>query len=270
MKLTIKVPGSCGELVQGMFNGAPCLITCPINLFSTVTITDEFTGFHGIGWKSKLMIRQMLKQFKCDNFNFGIELKSDLPRGKGMASSSADIAAVAKAIALALNIDITAEIIAKASTNIEPTDGIFYDGIVAMNPLTGKILGRLAPLPKYQIAIFDFGGKVDTLKIKRRSNFCLSEIPKTLKLDIMIKSALANQQIIYKPQLDEIISFSKSIGALGINAAHTGTVIGIFFDESVKLPEVVNRTNMIIERFKHIKLLNITNLIDGGFYINGE
>ena len=232
MKITVKVPGSCGELIQGEFNAEPFLITCPIDLFTTVTISDEFNGRINLGVKSQKMLEMTLKYLGRDNFNFGIELKSDLPHGKGMASSSADIAAVAKAVALACGVELTAEEILKLAVSIEPTDGIFFNGIVAMNPVNGKILCRFNSPTNYKIAIFDFGGKIDTLNFKRQTNFYISELPANLNLEMTTASALANQKILFKPQLEEIINFSKLLGAITVNVAHTGTVIGVFFDKS--------------------------------------
>ena len=267
MKLIVKVPGSCGELAQGMLNNKPFLITCPINLFTTVTISDEFRGRVGLGWKSKLMLKRTLEYLDCHKFNFGITIESELLHGKGMASSSADIAAVAKAAALALGDNLTAVEIASLATSIEPTDGIFYNGIVAMNPVSGKILHRFDVVPKYKIAIFDFGSKVNTLNFQRRSNLYLREIPLNLDLNLATTSALANQSILYKDKLREIIQLSKSLGAIGVNAAHTGTVIGIIFPENVDIVDVNLRSNIISNAFHHIKFLKAVNLISGGFNI---
>ena len=58
MKLKIKMPGSCGEFVQGFFNGEPILITCPIEKFSTVTVSDEFSGVEGLGEKALAMLKK--------------------------------------------------------------------------------------------------------------------------------------------------------------------------------------------------------------------
>ena len=267
MKLIVKVPGSCGELAQGMLDNKPFLITCPINLFTTVTISDEFKGRIKMGWKSKLMLKRTLEYFDRRKFNFGIAVESELPHSKGMASSSADIAAIAKAAALSLGNDLTAVEIANLATSIEPTDGIFYNGIVVMNPVSGKMLHRFDNVPEYKIAVFDFGSKVNTLDFQRRSNLYLKEIPSTLDLNLATTSALANQNILYKDKLQEIIQLAKSLGALGVNAAHTGTVIGIIFPEDIDLVDVELRSNIISNAFPHIKFIKAVNLISGGFNV---
>ena len=157
MKVVVKMRGTCGELAQGFFQGEPLLITCPIEKFSTVVVSDEFAGVEGLGEKSLAMLENVLKIFGAEK-NFGVRLTSELPRGKGMASSSADIAAVAQAVALSLNKNFSPAELGKLCAAIEPTDGIFYLGVVAMNPLTGCLVKKIRAQEKFQIAVFDYGG----------------------------------------------------------------------------------------------------------------
>ena len=268
MRLTVKVPGSCGEFVQGMLNGEPFLITCPVNLFTTVTISDESDEQIGLGWKAEAMLNKILEYLGSKTFDFGIALESELPIGKGMASSSADIAAVGKATALALGNDLKAEEIAGLAASIEPTDGVFYDGIVVMNPLNGQILSRINPQPGYKIAVFDFGGNVDTLDFKRRSNFNLAELPDRFDLNMATASALANQEILPKPQLEDIIHLANSFGALGVTTAHTGTVIGVIFAEDTNQAYIESISSILTNSFNQITFLATVKLISGGFYVN--
>ncbi len=264
MTLKVKVPGSCGEFVQGFFHGAPILITCPIEKFSTVEISNEFFGIEGLGEKSLQMLKKTLELFEIKNFNCGVKLTSELPRGKGMASSSADLAAVAQAVALFFEKNISAEKIAELAASIEPTDGIFFNGVVAMNPVTGKFLKNISVPEKFSVAIFDYGGEVDTVKFNRRSNFQISKLDNFLNLELVEKSALANQEILYKKNLREIISFAKSLGAVTVNAAHSGTVIGIFFHSGDK--NIDAKISEIARHFDCINFLTKTKLTGGGIY----
>ncbi len=259
MKVTIRVPGSCGELVQGFYGGEPVLITCPIARFSTVTISDEFSGVEGLGAKSLAM----LEKFSLPK-NLGVRLISELPRAKGMASSSADLAAVAKAAALSLGREISAEKISALAASIEPTDGIFFSGIVAMNPVTGKFLKNIRVAGNFIVAIFDYGGEIDTLKFNRRSNFQIPSLDENLSFELVEESARQNQQILHKKNLPEIIAFAKSLGAVTVNAAHSGTVVGIFFRAGDF--EIDAKISEIAARFEFIKFLVKTELIGGGFY----
>ncbi len=255
MNRTVKVPGSCGEFVQGFYRGAPILITCPIEKFSSVIISDEFNGVEGLGEKSLALLKKLHLPK-----NLGVRLTTELPRGKGMASSSADLAALAKAV----DFNLSAEKIAELAATLEPTDGTFFSGVVAMNPVTGKLIKNIRVAEKYAVAIFDYGGEIDTLKFNRRSSFQILSLDENLNLEIVEKSALANQEILCKRGLIEIITFAKDIGAVTVNVAHSGTVIGIFFHAGdlnidAKIAEIA-------ARFDFIKFMTKTRLIDGGFY----
>ena len=263
MFLKVKVPGSCGELVQGIYHGEPILITCPIKKFSTVEVSNEFFSVEGLGEKSLKMLEKVLNFLQVEK-DFGIKLTSELPKSKGMASSSADLSAVAKAVANFFCRDISAEKISEFAAQIEPTDGIFFQGVVAMNPVTGKFIKKINLPEKFVIAIFDFGGEVETVKFNKRSDFEILQLEKNLNFDLVEKSALENQKILFKPHLEEIINFAKNIGAVTVNVAHSGTVAGIFFRKQDKF--IDKKIAEIQNKFDCIKFLTLTEMIGGGFY----
>ena len=60
MELTVRVPGSCGELLQGMKAGNPFLVTCPVGSYTTVRISDTLAGIHGLGRKSLMALEKTL------------------------------------------------------------------------------------------------------------------------------------------------------------------------------------------------------------------
>ena len=263
MFLKVKVPGSCGEFVQGFYRGEPILITCPIKKFSAVEVSDEFFCIEGLGEKSLMMLEKFLNFLNLEG-NFGIKLTSELPKSKGMASSSADLAAVAQAVAKFFKINLSAEKISELAAQIEPTDGIFFEGIAAVNPVTGEFIKKILLPDKLLIAIFDFGGEVDTVNFNRRSDFEIFELDNNLNFDLVEKSALANQKILYKPHLEEIMKFAKILGAVTVNVAHSGTVAGIFFNAADKF--IDKKIAEIQNKFDCIKFLTKTELIGGGFY----
>ena len=263
MRLKVKVPGSCGELVQGIYHGEPILITCPINKFSTCEVSDDFFEIEGLGEKSLQMLEKMLDFLQVER-NFGIKLTSELPKAKGMASSSADLAAVATAVARFCGVRLlSSSKIAELAAQIEPTDGVFYSGIAAMNPITGEYIKMSGGLGQFTIAIFDYGGEIETLKFNKRSDFEIEELTYPLSFDLVEKSALANQKILYKPHLEDIINYAKNnAGEAGENVAHSGTVIGIFFHK--KSSHIDKRIKEIQKRFDFIKFLTKTKFIGGG------
>ena len=110
----------------------------------------------------------------------------------------------------------------------------------------------LAIVAAISLAIFDAGGEVDTIDFNQRSDLALLNLakePQVLDALQMVEeglrtgdcaligegatlSALANQTILFKPALEGIIELSRSFGAIGVNAAHSGTVIGVMFADA--------------------------------------
>lgn len=133
MIIKVLVPGSCGELAQGWRDGQPFMITCPIGLYSKALVTDKTSAKTGMGKKAHMALKTTTSYMGCESFPLGLSLESQLPTGKGMAASTADIVAVIQAVATAIDEELEPEEIAEIAAGIEPTDGIFYPGIVQMN-----------------------------------------------------------------------------------------------------------------------------------------
>ncbi len=255
MTITVKMPGTCGELAQGFYRGEPVLMTCPIEKFSTAIVSDEFEGVFGLGLKSLAILDKVLG---VREFKFGVRLTSELPRGKGMASSSADMAAVAQAVALSIGKSLSPDELGKLCASIEPTDGIFYPGVVVMNPLTGRLIKSIRTQERFQVAVFDYGGEVDTLTFNRRSDFEFPTLADELDFTLTERSALANQNILPKRGLEDLMTFAKDLGAVAVNVAHSGTVAGIFFraDDS----HVAKKIAAVRSRFDFLDFMTLTRL----------
>lgn len=281
----VEVPGSCGELVQGTINGCNFLVTCPINLFSRVEVELDVSG-NFAGYKTQLAIEKTLRLLG-ENRKFAAYLKSDIPCGKGMASSSADIAAACLATALSLGRTITVEDIAKIALEIEPTDGIFFPGIVMLDHISGTFSDCLGYPPPMHVAVFDMGGLVDTISFNKRSDLIALNRTKEEQVRLAVNllkqgladhdcgmigraatvSARANQAILYKPCLETMIKVGKKHGAVGVNVAHSGTVIGILFD-STNLSGHDECVQAVIEQCPDLSYLITAKIISGGlFYV---
>ncbi|MDR2006830.1 MAG: hypothetical protein LBP78_06285 [Acidaminococcales bacterium] len=245
-----RVPGSCGELVQGVIDGGDLLITCPISWYSEVSIS--FAGNaadEAENCKSYAAVRAFLRNHGCER-PFSLTIASKLPRGKGMASSSADIAAACAAAACALNLPAAPDEIKEIALAIEPTDGVFFPGIVAFDHIRGERLITLGVPPAIKLAIFDCGGEIDTIAFNKRTDLKVLRLEKQEEFaqayalvregiaggnPVLVAkgatiSALANQKILNKPYLEKMIIIGNNCGALGVNAAHSGVVAGVLFD----------------------------------------
>jgi L-threonine kinase len=283
MRVTVKAPGSCGELAQGTMGGKNFLITCPINLYSEVTVTSRGAAPQlNVGSKVLSAIQKTLQYLQITD-EFIVSVNSELPIGEGMASSSADISATCQSIALSAGKFLSLDEIANIALSIEPTDGIFYPGVVLFDHVKGHIRQYLGNAIPMYIAIFDVGGEIDTLHFNRRSDLeklnRANELQVQNAMNLIIEglarndalllgkgttlSALANQTILFKPHLDEMIDIGFSWGAVGANIAHSGTVVGILFPMNT-LHNCLPCIEEISRYCTGVKFLRIVQFISGG------
>src|SRR6056297_1426970 len=122
-KAQVKVPGSCGELAQGLLDNTNMMITCPINLFSKVSVflSKNFSGVKTNieAKKTVSAVQKLLAYLHKKELGAKVNLNSQLIRSKGMASSTADIAGAMAAVMIALNYELDLQLIKKIALEIE-------------------------------------------------------------------------------------------------------------------------------------------------------
>ncbi|MCE5286463.1 MAG: GHMP kinase [Pelosinus sp.] len=284
MNVKVRAPGSCGELVQGTIDGQSFLITCPVDIYSQVEICTGAKPDQNNEDKLNAAVIQTLKYLKIVGY-YAAKAESDLPIGKGMASSSADISACSQALALKFGKSLTADEIADIALAIEPTDGIFYPGIVMFDHIHGHLRQSLGQPPHMKILIFDVGGAVNTVVFNRRRDLASlnknkeGEIRRAIALVTeglkernakligqgATLSALANQAILYKPCLEKVVEIALQEGAVGVNIAHSGTVLGVLFtpDKEQIFAWCIER---ILKACPTLGFVRQANLIGGGLW----
>ncbi len=289
MKIKTRIPGTCGELVQGRIKGKNSHITCPVEILSSVSV--QLTGFYGQiecpsdKVKTRQAVRRTLELLGYTSAGIKVSVSSQIPVGKGMASSTADIVGGCLATAKALGESVTPRMIADIAISIEPTDGIMYEGIVCFDHLGGEIIQNLGDPPPIAILVVDPGGSIDTLRFNSGREVCTASHRKNENLILealsLVKegikkgniqlvgkgatlSALSNQEILYKKELADIISISASLGGIGVNVAHSGTVIGILLLPDFSEIQLLKKR--IRERCGNHMLFYQTRLIGGGQY----
>ncbi|SFI09069.1 GHMP kinase [Selenomonas caprae] len=283
MEITVRVPGSCGELLQGELQGEPFLVTCPIGCYTTVRVSDALAGIHGLGRKSLMALEKTLTSLGKEELPWGIRLESSLPRGKGMASSSADIAATIAAVALAFGYQPYWEEIMRLAVDIEPTDGVFCPGVVCINHMDGRMLAGYRGLPAFRISVYDTGGEVDTIRYHETmamspagsaSAAAMEQFQRGVQLRdeallaaAATTSALANQRLLPKEGLEELLAFSRRLGAHGLNVAHSGTVVGVLWPAGFADDELRQAERCIGKRFPQLKFLLRSRLQGGGIWM---
>ncbi len=255
---TVRVPGVCGELVQGMLNDDYYLVTCPIDYYSRVQVDLFSPGSPidappvvgpGDSPKAVAAVSATLVHLGREELSARLAISNPIPRGKGMGSSSADVVAAIAATGLALDQELTPEIVGRLALMEEPTDGVMFPGIALFDHREGRLMEELGPPPPMEIVALDFGGTVDTVEFNREDRRALwqslrpqtdqalelvrqgiKEVdPKKLGRGATISSE-ANQQVLLKPQLPDVLRFAQSLGAAGVTVGHSGTIIGVLLD----------------------------------------
>ncbi|MBO1511399.1 GHMP family kinase ATP-binding protein [Metabacillus bambusae] len=261
--------GTFGELAQGVINQQPFLITLPVPLLkSKATFIPDPIKMNIIAQPSQTKaVMACKKMFELFNLSGGgtLHLFSNIPRGKGMASSSADIVASIRAVAHSYSIQLSHEVISNIATEIEPTDGVMYEGTVAYDYINGQLIDSFGDLPPYGIIGIDIGGRIDTIQFnKRRKPYTeldhqtfihafhlIKEGIKKKDLTLICQASTMSAKVSEKALPKRYFKEIERLAGLcegGIVVAHSGTVLGILFDPT---KSIIEKNRLLIEEFIH-------------------
>lgn len=248
--------GTFGELLQGVLpgRGGDFLVTLPVARWTHATfqLDPQQRGVAVVpAHKHKARRLAELILARAGRPGGGVlTLDSGLPEGKGMASSSADLVATARAVTNTLRVELPPAVLESLLRRIEPTDGVLYPGIVAFHHRTVRLRARLGSLPAMTIVGLDEGGTVDTVAFNRIAKpFSPADRAEYARLldamtaavaardlravgAIATRSTVLNQVLAPKRTLPDVLRICADTGALGVVAAHSGTMLGILFDRA--------------------------------------
>ncbi|KNZ41154.1 GHMP kinase [Acetobacterium bakii] len=251
-RVTVKTPGTCGEYIQGWFEDNPCLVSCPIDRYSTIIIKEGPGNCKSLKPKTAKMVAEICRRYEIarreiDHLHFSME--TEIPLEKGMASSTADIAGMAAGLSHFFDLRLTPGEIGALCVSIEPSDNLMFPKLNLFNHINGKILKSFKGSIESEILIIDFHGGIDTLSFNesqddytKKDLESFAEIvyqfeqginEKNLKYvgEACTRSAFLNQGRLQKPYLELLTAMSQNYGGLGTIIGHSGTVIGIMYQE---------------------------------------
>ena len=235
--------------------------------------------------KSRRAVELTLEHLCRSDVDVRLTLANSLPRRKGMASSTADVSASIAATAAATGKSDTMPPSGDRTLAllIEPSDGLMLPGVSLFDHRNGTKVRTLGAAPPMRVVVLDFGGDIDTIEfnsvdreqtlrgLQPRFEEALSLIvrgvehghPEEVAAGATL-SAVANQKVLYKPQLDAVMSVADELGALGINVAHSGTVFGMLFEDD---PDLTQRATLQAgERLPGINRVYDRRVVDGGVF----
>lgn len=284
-RLCWQAPGTCGEFIQGAINGCDFLVNCPIDRYSRATLMPSTSSEYHIQNAEEFgKIQHALDLLGQPEGITGYQIRvtSDVPRGKGMASSSADLAAALTAVNEHISQKLSAIELTRLIARVEPSDCVHLPGIGHVNHLNGDIFACLPPPCNLGVIVFDSGGEINTIEFDRDHARAVykAEQPTVIAMLMQLRrgllhgnltdiataattSARLSQRILPKPNFESLIQFVTDHGALGVNCAHSGTVLGVLFEIGNGLGDSL--LQKIRSRFgSAFEVLGTHNIISGG------
>lgn len=251
--------GTFGELLQGVLpepeRDADFLVTLPVARWSRATFRPAAPGEDDTPLtvrpphkRKALRLARMITEEASSPASGTLTISSVIPEGKGLASSSADLVATARAVGHALRLPMPPARIERLLARIEPTDGVLYPAVVAFHHRAVRLRAVLGPLPSMAVLGVDEGGHVDTVDFNRLPKpFTRADQHTYARLldrlttavrhqdlaevgKVATHSALMNQQLRHKSLLDPLLAICEEVGGLGVAVAHSGTTLGILLD----------------------------------------
>lgn len=265
-----RTAGTCGEWIQGSQGGIPFLISCPVNRYvdaqvelNLQEVRDKVeTGDKSFPWFWDLPLDKEKTQRVLINyalakglppFQAKLHLSSQLPIGKGMASSTTDMVASLGSLIQALELPWEPEELVKYLLEIEPSDPVMFPGVVEFAHQDGSYMKSLCPKIPAKLLVIDGGGRIDTLSFNRRqdlpSHYSKHEGSIKKALTIFYEgvregdlekigrastiSAQCNQEINPKFGFKDYLYWVKTQGGWGVITAHSGTLLAGIFPEDL-------------------------------------
>ncbi|SFN65943.1 GHMP kinase [Xenorhabdus japonica] len=244
-------PASCGELLQGWLFGGEKLISCPINWFNCISVSEGVPAPHERP-RMRQMVNLLLDYWQEPpelTSGLRIEYQSTIPLAKGMASSTADIAATAQATAKLLGKSLSSADLAQLCVKLEPTDSTIFRQLTLFDHLTAQTQISFDWQPDIDILLLESPQTVLTEEYHRQDR--QSQLQNNVSLlqqawlqfntanqrhdnyrlgEACTLSAIANQSILPKPCFHQLKDLVEQTGIYGLNVAHSGSVVGLLFN----------------------------------------
>jgi uncharacterized protein involved in propanediol utilization len=243
--------GTFGELLQGCLGSKRLnfLVTFPISCFAYACFLPdpeltEVQVLPGEKQKARRLATMLLEHYHLPAGG-RLRLESDLPVGKGLASSSADLVATARAVATCYGLHIPLSLLTQWMSAIEPSDGVMYHGIVSFYHQQVRLHQFLGTLPPLTILALDEGGRLDTIEFNRlpkrfterdvdQYEHLLERLTGAIRRrdlqgvgQTATESALLNQKLNPKETLGDLLAICREVQGLGVAVAHSGTCLGL-------------------------------------------
>lgn len=258
--------GSClahhGEILQGIFPGPGGvfyrgLVTLPCHNLRSIAVFHPH-GLRGLtvspSWRVKALsaARLTLAYLDLPLVEGVLTIHSDIPVSWGLGSSTSDVIAAIRAVAGAFQRRLAPQVLAKLAVQAEvASDSVmFEDRAILFAHRDGLVLEEFSlGLPALTVLGVNTdldGSGVDTL-LMRPAEYSQWEVEAFRPLLGLLRRALHNQDAkllgrvasasarinqrhLPKPFFDRLERLVGEVGAVGLQVAHSGSVLGILFE----------------------------------------
>lgn len=250
-----------GELLQGMFLGPRAkpmrgLVTLPCALYRSEAEfrparAGDAAGVQvepGWKWKAQHAAELTLAHLGVDGIGGELRLTSTIPIGWGMGSSTSDVIAAIRATADGMGVTLPTVEVARLAVAAETASDSIMFGDEALlfaqrDALVIEDFGTV--FPAFEVLGFAAGSGVDTLAFTP-AEYDDRDVARFEELRLLLRegmhdhdpalvgyvataSARINQRFLPKPEFDRLLSLADNCGAVGVQVAHSGSVIGFLF-----------------------------------------
>lgn len=246
--LVVSIPAACGEIVEGRHLGTAYLASYCIDLYQTCIIVadGQARGPHRV--KSRALLALLEDTYDIELGNLSIRLEGDIPLGKGLASSSADLAATLFAVNEWFHLGLLDTEIYQIMCQIEPSDGNLFEGLSLVDFQKGKLLDTWEWYldRSLHVAVVISQESVDSQAFYQRKNFSdqgdcqVDPLFEAFKqgmagenlaslAQVALESGNRNQARLFNPYWDSLKSLREIPGIVLINLAHSGSLVALIY-----------------------------------------
>jgi len=279
-------PASCGEFIQGLIDGSDKLISCPIDWYSTVEVKQGAAHQFDERPLMRQALKATLKHMQINEVwheKLSIRFNSTIPVAKGMASSTADIAATVVATARHFDQTIASQTMAQICTSLEPSDSTFLHQLSLFDHNRGLIHQQYGWTPDLNVLIFESRAQLNTVdyhQLPRQQQLEQNAMQLTEAVhlfehaiqtkDAMLlgqsctRSALTSQTILPKPGFKQFQALIEQFDLPGLVVAHSGTVVGLLCNPQQHDPAALLATAEGAALQTHYPMRYMKKIIAGG------
>lgn len=231
------VPSTCGELVQGIDSRGPLLVSLPIEVSGTVEVA--LTRSHEVEVTPRRPRAETALHLALDRSGWRggarVRLGCEVPVGRGMASSTVDVAGVIGAVFAAAGRALSAQTLLTLMTAVEPSDSSPFAGLWAVDHVAATRSFPLRSMPHdWRLVAVDSGAALDTLAAHRAYGAgpripdgvadSLRHAGSRELARLATESAVRNQERLPHPAFSTVRAVATATGALGVCVAHSGSL----------------------------------------------